>query len=190
MARGRSSGPTCSPTEACHEGEFRALPQPIRKVNSSRIGGLIMPRKVRAARAAEKTNIIPWRRQHDQAPVVDVGYGAGDQGEGQHGHRAGRRLDQGHGVRPRSTARSISQAAPTLDQPAEVRDQVGGPDAGEEGLTQRAPSGRTSRRQRWGFTAHARAQGGRFAPPCATLRRAAAGAAFQAQVSGGGSRAS
>src|ERR1041385_5537597 len=52
LARG-----TMSPTEACHDGLFSAVPLSIRKVKASSVHGVIQPCQVNKVSSAETTSI-------------------------------------------------------------------------------------------------------------------------------------
>ena len=59
MAEGTCSRGTCSPIDACHAGAKDAVPQPMRKVKSSKEPGVTSPAKAMPASAAEATSMTP-----------------------------------------------------------------------------------------------------------------------------------
>ena len=50
---------TMSPTEACHDGLFSAVPQPIRKVKLKSSHGVIQPSSAVTVSATETMNMKP-----------------------------------------------------------------------------------------------------------------------------------
>ncbi len=52
---------TMSPTVACQEGAFMAVPQPMRNVNPSSAHGVMCPNQAKAQSATERMNIQLWQ---------------------------------------------------------------------------------------------------------------------------------
>ena len=108
-AAGRSARGTMSPTEACQDGLFSAVPQPIRKVKASSSQGVMQAEHRRARVSSDRNDQHEaLRDQHHLAPVETVGDRAGDQRK-QHDRQRGRGLHQrdhvGRGRRSWSSSR-------------------------------------------------------------------------------------